>query len=250
MQKPNFAQHALTLDYVAILRGMWRRHKTLVLMTFVAVAGPLFLILYLTRQPMYASKATVQIEPSTVALAQLPFVREAPPKTTLASHLVLLKSRSLAATVMEALPKDSFDELLTAAQYTDYWLLLSNVVAGWMGKPPVVLSPQERAIAEIRMARMEFTPLREAENVYTISATASRPRVAVDLVNTYIQVLLNRTRSTEREDSKRTREFLEMQYQQTRDALARDEQLLATFQKRTGRTRSGSREDFDAIRLV
>jgi polysaccharide biosynthesis transport protein len=250
MQTPNFAQQTLNLDYVAILRGIWRRHKRLVFITFVAVAGPLLVVLYATRQPIYVSKATVSIEPSAVALAQIPFTRETPAKSTLASHMVLLKSRSLAAAVIDSLPQESSTELLTAAQYTDYWLLLTNTVYGWMGKPPVVLSPREQALTEIRMARMEFEASREAENVYTISATASRARAALDLVNTYIQVLLNRTRTVEREDTKRTREFLELQYQQTKDALARDEQAFAKFQQRTGRTRSVSQDDFDASRLV
>ncbi|RPI07738.1 MAG: hypothetical protein EHM71_09885, partial [Zetaproteobacteria bacterium] len=237
-------------DYVAILRGIWRRHKKLVVLTFAALAGPMMLVLYLTRQPVYISKATVSIEPSAVALAQISFAREALPKSVLASHMVLLKSRSLAESVMDAVPRETIDDLLTAAQYTDYWLLATNTVYGWLGKPPVVLSPRERAITEVRMARMEFSGSREADNVYTITATASRPRVALDLVNTYIQVLLNRTRTVEREDTKRTREFLELQYQQTKEALAAEERLLAQFQQRTGRTRSGPRAEFDAVRLA
>jgi polysaccharide biosynthesis transport protein len=238
------------LDAAAILRGIWRRHKTLVAVIFLMIAGPLLLLVYFTSQPLFVSKATISIEPSALALAQIPFLKDPPGRNTMGTHMVLLKSRSLGETVMDSLPRDSVEELLTAAQYTDYWLLLRNTINRWLGRPIILLSPREQALTELRMARMEFLPLREAENIYVITSTATKPRVAMDLVNTYIQVLQGRTRTADREDSRRTREFLELQYQQTKENLARDEQALAKFQLQTGRTRSQAQTELDMVRLA
>ena len=122
------------------------------------------------------SRGTISIE--SPVFAQLPFIRDAPRRDTIATHIVLLKSRSLSEAVLEALPKDSLAELLEQKQHTDYFLLLQNTVNRWLGKPQTVLSPEEQAITELRMARMEFTPVKEAENVFVITATATKPRVA------------------------------------------------------------------------
>ena len=177
-------------------------------------------------------------------------MREAPRKDTIASHMVLLKSRSLTQAVIEALPRESFEELLAESQYTDYVLLLKNTVKGWLGKPITVLSPQERAIAELQKARMEFTASKEAANVFIISADASRPRVAMDLVNTHIQVLLSRTRNVDQDDARRAREFLEQQYQQLKESLTRNEEAMTNLQQKKGRSLLGGQTDLDLVRLA
>ena len=91
------------LDYVAILRGIWRRHKRLVVAIFLVVAVPSLTYVYVKSQTLYVSRGMISIEPS--ALAQLPFLRDAPRTDTIATHMVLLKSRSLSEAVVEALPK-------------------------------------------------------------------------------------------------------------------------------------------------
>jgi polysaccharide biosynthesis transport protein len=235
------------VDYMAILRGIWRRYKILVVGIFLGVAIPLLVVVYYTNSPMYVSTATISIEPSV--FEQLPFMRELPRRDTIASHMVLLKSRSLTLAVIEALPRESFEELLTESQYTDYLLLLKNTIKSWLGKPLTVLSPQERAIAELQKARMEFTASKEAANVFIISATASKPRVAMDLVNTHIQVLLNRTRNVDQDDARRSREFLEQQYQQVKESLARNEESMTNLQQKKGRSLLGGQTELDLVRL-
>ena len=49
------------------------------------------------------------------------------------------------------------------------------------------------------------------DGIVTISAQASTPQVAIDLVNTYVEVLLSRTRAFNVDDARVTREFLEQQ---------------------------------------
>ena len=236
-----------SLDYIAILRGIARRHKRLVAGIFVAIAAPLLALVYFSSRPLYVSTATIAIESSR--LEQLPFFREQPMRDSIATHTVLLKSRSLAEGVIEALPKESFEELLTNTQHTDYALALTNKVKGWLGKPRTVLSPQQRALAEVQNARMEFVQSRDSISVFTIKATASSPRVAMDLANTHIQVLLSRTRSANQEETRKAREFLEQQAQQIKENLAQAEQTVTRFEQQKGRIRLGTQTELDLIKL-
>lgn len=235
------------LDYMAILRGIGRRHKRLVVAVFFGLAIPMLIVVYFTSRTFYVSTATIAIESSP--LDQSPLFKDLTRKDTIATYLVLLKSRSFTEGVVEALPKESFEELLTDSQYTDYILALTNWVKGWLGKPPTVLSPQQRAVAELQNARMEFSQLLEAPGVLNIKGTASKPRVAMDLVNTHIQVLLSRTRSSNQEDARKAREFLEQQVQQLKESLTQAEESLTKFQQQKGRLGLGSQTEFDLVKL-
>ena len=230
MQGPTSFGFALNLDYLAILRGIWRRHKLLVALTFVGTASPLVAVVYYTASPVYLSRATISVEPS--ALAQIPSLRDPLRTDATASHMVLLKSRSLAEAVIDAVPKETLAEILAKPQHFGYyWLLAQDKVKVWLGRPPSLVSPRELAIAELQQARMEFAQSPTARNVFTISATATSPRVAMDLVNTHIQVLLNRSQSVDNQEARKTREFLEVQYQQVKDNVARGEEMLAKIQQ-------------------
>jgi polysaccharide biosynthesis transport protein len=248
MPSPGQVNQAPSLDYVAILRGIWRRHKVLVATIFLVVAAPLLSYVYVKSQTLYVSRGMISIEPS--ALAQLPFLRDAPRSDTIATHMILLKSRSLSEAVIEALPKESMAELLAQRQHADYGLIIKNTVNGWLGKPKTVLSPQEQAVAELQLARMEFTPAKEAANVFVITATATKPRVAMDLVNTHIQVLLNRARNVDQEEARKSREFLESQHQQVKESLARSEDTVTKLQQQKGRARPGGQTEIELIRLA
>jgi len=235
------------LDYVAILRGIVRRRKLLVVAIFLGLAVPLLTYLHLTRPTVYVSTATISIESSP--LDHLPFFRDLPRRNNLSAYRVLLNSRSLGDEVLESLPKESFAELLTHSQYTDYVLLLTNLVKRWVGRPPVVLSPRQQAITELRNARMEFNTLRDAPDVLNIQASASNPRVAMDLVNTHIQVLLRRTRGRSLEDTQELREFLEVQSRQVKENLAQGEEALVKFEQKRGRIRFTAQTELDLVRL-
>jgi len=185
---------------MAILRGVWRRHKLLVAAIFLGLAIPLLALVYFSSKPLYVSTATIDIASSS--LGQIPFFTEVPKADSIATRLALLKSRSLGEGVVEALPKESFDELVNNSQYIDYTLTLTNMIKRWLGRSPTVLSPQQRAVAEIQNARMEFVQLPQSSGILNIGGTASSPRVAMDLVNTYIQLLLSRTRNVNAPNAK------------------------------------------------
>jgi succinoglycan biosynthesis transport protein ExoP len=236
-----------TLDYMAILRGIARRHKRLVAAIFFVLAIPLITLVFFTSRTSYLSAATIVIESSP--LDQTPLFKDLTRKDNVATYLVLLKSRSFTEAVVEALPKESFEELITESQYTDYMLVLTNLVKGWLGKPLTVLSPQQRAISELRNARMEFLRSPETPDILNIMGTASKPRVAMDLVNTHIQVLLSRTRTSNQEEARRAREFLEQQVQQIKESLTQAEGALTKFQQQRGRVGLGSQTEFDLMKL-
>lgn len=235
------------LDTQAVLRGVWRRHKRLVTALFLGLAIPGLLVVYRTSQSLYVSTAMISIESSP--LDSIPFFKDIPRKDNIASQLALLKSRSLSEGVIEALPKESFEELLANSQHTDYMFLITNRIKAWLGKPVTVLSPQQRALAEISNARMEFLQSLDAVGIITIKGTASSPRVAMDLVNSYIQALLGRTRNVNQEDAQKARQFLETQMQQAKDNLAQAEETLTKYQQQKGRIRLGTQTEFDLVKL-
>ena len=240
-------QRTDSLDTQAILRGVWRRHKRLVTAVFLGLAIPSLVVVYKTNRPLYVSTATISVESSP--LESIPFFKEIPKKDDIATHIALLKSRSLSEGVVEALPKESFEELLNNSQFTDYVLLITNKIEAWLGQPITVLSPQQRAIAELSNARMEFLQSRDAPGIMSIQGAASSARVAMDLVNSYIQVLLGRTRNADQEEAQKARRFLETQLQQTKDNLTQAEETLTKYQQQKGRIRLGTQTELDLVKL-
>jgi len=235
-------------DYPAILRGMLRRHKRLMAAIFLGLAIPLVAIIFFTREPRFESTGTILVESSPGGrLANLSLnTGEGDGITT---TLALLKSRSLGEGVVDALPKESLEELLHRPRYADAMLTLRNQIGQWTGN----LSPQQRAVAELQNVRMEF--VRETDSnargpaVVTIKGIASNPRVAMDLVNTYIQVLRNRTRNVDQEEIRKARQFLQIQVQQVQDSLHSAEDSLAKFQQQRGRFKLKAEGDIDLTNL-
>ncbi len=236
-----------SIDFRAIFRGVWRRHKLLTIVIFFVVAIPLFGFVYLSAKPEYVASATIVIE--TSVLEQLPLFRDMPRRENVAAHLALLRSRALAEAVVEALPTESRDELLTHSQYQDYMLNATNFVKRMLNKPITVPSVHDRAVAEVQHARMEFSQSRQSPSIVTLRGSASNPRVAMDLVNTTLQVLMTRTRDSNQDDALRARQFLERQLQQARESQRSAEEALARFEARNNRVR-GPQTDSSVARLA
>ncbi len=241
-----------SLDYVKILRGVWSRQKRILLGVFLALAAPLLILAHYTTPPLYVSTSTLSVERSPMEL--IPQVRDvsnnlSDKRDTVSILILYLRSRSLSAAVAEALPNQSLEELDANPQHTDYFLKLSNMVKGWLGRPPTILSQKQHAIAELQKARMDFRPSGDPAGVFRIEATASGPRAAVDLVRTYIQVLTGRSRAADQEDARKVREFLEAQSEQVRQSLAQAEESLVKFQEQKGRIKFAAQNESDIVRL-
>ncbi len=217
------------LDYIQLLQGVLRRRKKVVIAAFGLIAVPLLGWSIYGQRPQFRSTATVQIRPSIAEI--LPAARDLPVRSDIPVQLAVLRSRSLTREVLRSLPQETMDELVQDSQRRDYFLTLSNAARGLLGKPPITVSPRERAMAELQEARMRFSPVdpedrRGGSGLVEISATAYNPRAATDLANGYIQVLVDWSRRSEQTDTAAAQKFLESQVNQLRTELAQSETAL------------------------
>lgn len=213
------------LKRVAI--GVLRRRKRLwVLATVLAVALCVPVGYYLGKEPpRFRTSATVLIESRP---DRVPVFQEFAPYRPLAVQLAILRSRALAEQVIESLPRASVQDLIENPYYVDYALELTNFYRRLRGLEPEVESPQRQALKELQKARVQFDAS-GGNGLVTISAEASKPQVALDIVNTYIEALLSRTRSFNVDDARVTREFLEQQLADVKTKLRDSEEALRAF---------------------
>ena len=211
---------------VRIARGVLRRRKRLLVATSL-LAFVLFLpaAYYMSKEPpRYKTSAVILLEARP---DRVPIFQEFSPFRPLPVQLAILRSRSLAETVVETLPKGSLQDLIENPYYVDWEQSFRNAYLRYRGREPEIESPQRRALKELQQARMTFD-LR-AEGIVTISAEASKPQIAMDIVNTYIEALMSRTRSFNLDDARVTREFLEQQLADIKKSLSGSETSLRSF---------------------
>jgi succinoglycan biosynthesis transport protein ExoP len=211
-----------------IARGVLRRRKRLALLTSVAAVIVLLPVAY------YVSKEPPRYQASAVALLEaqperVPVFKELSSERPFPVQMAILKSRSLAEAVVDGLPKASLQELLETSYQVNYWQAISNAYLRWRGIESPTPNARRRALAELQRARVEFTPWPDKSGIVTISAEASRPQVSVDIVNTYIEALLARTRTFNIDDARVSREFLEQQLTDVKRTMNAAEQALQTF---------------------
>ena len=119
------------LDYVQILRGVFRRRKKVIIAAFTLIALPLVGWTMYGQQPRFVSTATVHIKRSIADM--FPGTRDLPVGPNLSVQMAVLKSRSLAGEVLEAVPQETLGELMTENLEPDYFVALSNVVRRLFG---------------------------------------------------------------------------------------------------------------------
>jgi capsular exopolysaccharide synthesis family protein len=208
--------------------GIVRRRKSLALLT-LAAAVSLFapIAYYLGKEPpRFRTSATILLEARP---DRVPLFQEFSPYRPLPVQLAILRSRSLAEGVLDNLPKASYQDLVDNPYNLDYQLELKNAFRRFTGTEPEVHSPHQRALRELQQARTTFVAKPDKSGIVEIHGEASRPQVAVDIVNTYIEVLLARTRSFNIDDARVSREFLEQQLAEMRRSLQESEEALRGF---------------------
>lgn len=209
-----------------------RRKKWIVLTTIIALALILPVAYVLSKEPpRYRTSAMVLIEPRA---GREPVFQEFSPVRPVSVQLAILQSRLLAAAVVEALPKTAVEDLINNPYGRDYlaeimeWL--ARLRGGSESVAAVAVTPQRRAVAELRRDRVRFVvPPGSTTGIVEIQAEASQPEIALDIANTYVDVLLARTRSFNVDDAKGTREYLSQQTAQVSEALNRSEAALRAF---------------------
>jgi len=204
-----------------------RRKKWIVLTTLAALVLLVPVAYILSKEPpRYRTTATILIETRS---DRTPVFQEFSPSRPLPVQLAILQSRLLAASVVEALPKGAVDDLIHNPYGRDYIGDLTDWVGRLRGKEPSTPTPQRRAVGELRRDRVRFVSQSGSSGIVEIQAEASQPQIALDIANTYIEVLLARTRSFNVDDAKNTREYLSQQTAQVSDALSRSETALRAF---------------------
>ena len=148
-----------------------RRKKWIVLTTFAGLVLLLPAAYLLSKEPpRYRTTATILIETKA---ERGPVFQEFSPYRPLPVQLAILQSRLLAASVVEALPKSSVDDLLHNPYGRDYVGDFMDWASRLRGKETAVDVPQRRAVSELRRDRVRFVSQPGATGIVEIQAEAS-----------------------------------------------------------------------------
>ena len=228
--------------------SLFARRKKWIALTTLAGLVLLLPAAYIVSKepPRYRTTATILIENK---IDRTPVFQEFSPARPLPVQLAILQSRLLAASVVEALPQTAVEDLLRNPYGRDYVGDLMDWVSRLRGLEPAVATPQRRAVSELRRDRVRFVSQVGASGIVEIQAEGSQPQVALDIANTYVEVLLARTRSFNVDDAKNTREYLSQQTSQVADALTRSETALRTFTMSRGGVQIPAKSTETAQRL-
>lgn len=240
MQRANPDSQANLRLLGRILRKRWK----LMLAVFLGLAIPITAYNALLEKKTYEALATLFVNASP---EEYSFIKDWIPGSDIPLQMAVLKSRSLAELVVDSLPRESVDELLKEVFYRDYILELRNWARKFMGRELVVYSPKERAVMELQNARTTFSV---KGSQVEIRAIATRPKVAMDLANTYVEILLARSRSFVREEARAAREFLEGQLAQAQETLKEQEERLGKVRAAGGGLQLTQRAELDLTRLA
>ena len=222
-----------------------RRKKWIILATVAALALLLPAAYLLSREPpRYQTTATIFLESRT----QSPLFQEFAPFRPLAVQLAILQSRVLAQSVFEALPRAAVEDLIRNPYGNDIREDLQNWFLRLRGVQPIVESPESRALGELRNARVAFIP-QGGTGLVLVRADASSPRVALDIANAYVEVMIARTRSFNVDDAKSTREYLSQQGSQVGEALQTSDKAFREFTLTKGALKLPERVSDMATRL-
>ncbi len=215
-----------TIKQVAL--SLFARRKKWIALTTLAALGFLMPVAYVLSKepPRYRTTATILIESKA---GREPVFQEFTPNRPVPVQLAILQSRLLAASVVEALPKAAVDDLINNPYGRDYVAELTRLISRLRSKEPAPPVPQRRAVGELQRDRVRFLIRRDNSGIVEIQAEASRSEIALDIANTYIEVLLSRTRSFNVDDAKSTREYLSQQTANVSEALSRSEAALRAF---------------------
>jgi polysaccharide biosynthesis transport protein len=232
-----------------IVRGVVRRRKRLAAVTAaLAFLALLPLAYYVTKEPpRYRTSAVVLLEARP---DRVPVFQDMSPMRPLPVQLAILNSRSLAETVIENLSNTAQQELIETSYRVDPLQALNNALLRWRGLEPPAVHPTRAALAELQRARVTFQPWVDRSGIVTITAEASRPQVAVEIVNTYIEALMARTRSFNIDDARVSREFLEQQLTDIKRSMNASEQAMQAFVGSRGGVRLPDQSRAAAERLA
>jgi tyrosine-protein kinase Etk/Wzc len=216
-------------DAVRLVRHTLARRWALALAVFAAVAVPGVVGVALTTSRVYEASTTLFFEEPR---DEHPLLRGLTPPEAAALNLAVLHSRSLALAVVEALPRLAREELAQPRGWPAAVAWLDDALRRLLGREISSADPRDAALAELQQWRMAFTPARDG--IVVLTARARAPAVAMQIANTYVDVLLARTGFQAREQARAVRELIDGQMAQARRSLAETEAALRRLQGGSG----------------
>jgi polysaccharide biosynthesis transport protein len=212
------------VDYLRLVRRIVSARWRLVVGGLLLATLPAIAWIVVSTQTTYEATATLFLAPPR---SEPGFLRDyATPEAT-SLYVAILRSRSLAQAVHDALPRETREELSRQRLLRDWVLDVTNRMRRLRGQEVIVYSPAEQAVRELQEARMRFNVARDG--TVTLTATAFNPRVAGDLANTYVDVLLSRSSAVARQQGRNNRELLDGLLAQARASQADAEEALQRF---------------------
>src|SRR4030095_15747684 len=138
-----------SFEYMRLLRRVAANRWGLVLAVFLVIALPAIVWAVFLTPYTYEASATLFLLPER---SEPEFLREFTSPQVNMLYQVMLKSRSLAQGVVEALPKEGRDELSRRIGFGDYVLTVMNQFRRWQGQEGNVLRPTELTIRGVAPA--------------------------------------------------------------------------------------------------
>jgi capsular exopolysaccharide synthesis family protein len=216
-------------DYARFARRTLRARWVLILALFALVLVPGGIAVYTTSPKLYEASATLFFEEPK---SENSLLRGMLPLEETALNLAILRSRSLAQGVIDVLPRESKEDLLKRTWWSEHKDRALEAVGPLLGlSVAAVTSPQEQALGALQ-GRMSVSAAKDG--TVLVTAIAFSPRVAAELANTYVDVLLARTGSQARDQARTVREMLENLQAQTKKSLNEAEESLRRFQRTGG----------------
>lgn len=221
-----------------------KRHKWISFFSFVTILTP-FVVAGFVKKPVYMSRATVYLKQNNYSTSSIG--GHIHPPRSLGIELAILKSQYLAEKVVESLPDSTLRDLEQHTEYTDYEIKVINFARKLFRKPPIMVSPQQKATMELRNARMNFHGLGR-NGIIQIEGESEIPKVALDLVNAYIDVFKTQSSHFAIEQQADLDKSLSLQIMNARSLLKKSENDLLNFQQKT--QVRGSKRDIDVTKFL
>ena len=195
-------------NYLAILL----RRRWLIISCFVLISAGTALITF-TAAPVYESSTKIMLDEERGIQKEVfeisSLVKQ---ETMLKNQVEILRSRSLAEKVLEALLNSDFRSEILA------WIKVKQI-------------PQDQEeLLEQLSKRTKISPVRETD-IIEIKAQANRPQLAAFLANTMADKYYQQSLSASRGEITEVREFLESQLETVQKELRISEEALKNYQK-------------------
>lgn len=221
------------VDLVSVIWGrLW-----LILLCLGGVLAPIVYHNY-TAHPVYEAHTSILFEESAQPIQTFALTDVFTRKSFLTNQIEIIKSRTLAEAVVDALPSEMgplISPHVDAAEHGEWTDKVVNVLT--LGRTrrnsnpvPVKKIERERELASIVRNSIQASPVRDSD-IIEITVSANSPEAAMVMANTVTDVLEQRSLDFKREEVRLTREFIGTQLTEFKKHLDQAEETLKEFKE-------------------